>query len=72
MEWLDWDDDSDFWSAWDDYEPQPSGQNLKEFIVSMNLVDRPNTPKVMLYVFARNYEDALTCGEVLSAVYFDA
>ena len=70
MEWLDWEDDSSFWADWDDEDN--SRPKWRDFIVSMNLVDHPDRPKVVLYIIAEDFDNALTCGEVLSAVYFNA
>jgi hypothetical protein len=70
MEWLDGDDEN-FWSDWED-EEDSDRSDWREFIVSMRVVDKPGVPTVTIRVFASDFDHALTCGEVLTAVYFNA
>ena len=55
----------DFW-----YSPVPEGNNaaFSEYVVGI-APERGAPQAVALHVWARSIDDALTCGEVLSAIY---
>ena len=60
----DWED-----SLWDWEDPSDlSRKEWSEYLVMIALTDNPKSP-VVLNVWAKSYDDAMTCGEVLSGIY---
>lgn len=50
-------------------ESQDDGK-FCEYAVAISLLEWPSTKPVFMSIWAANIEDAMVCGEVLSAVYF--
>lgn len=59
----------DFFDAIFDIHDETSDGSFHEFEVSMYTVDTRDMKVVDLTIWAAGFEEALTCGEVLSAVY---
>lgn len=60
----DWED-----NLWDWEDSGVDHQEWSEYLVMLALMDHPLSKPVILRVWARNYDDAMTCGEVLSGIY---
>jgi hypothetical protein len=62
-------EDSDI--SWDWEDPKEQGSDWNEYVVSMYLVDKRETKPITLNIWSTGLDEAMTCGEVLSAIYLN-
>jgi len=61
--------DEDWWPDYSFFsDPEDRSERFREYRVSMTSLGSQNV--VLISVYAVGFDEALTCGEVLSAVYF--
>jgi hypothetical protein len=58
----------DFFGDWED-EYHQENKLFNEYLVVMKTIKEQKTDSVSLTVWATSFDEALTCGEILSAVY---
>ena len=64
-----WEDSDISWDWEDSQESSSAGWN--EYVVSMYLVDKWETRPITLNIWSTGFDEAMTCGEVLSAIYLN-
>lgn len=62
----------DLFGYWEDedHEEIDSNDSFNEYVVVMKIIEGREREDISLTVWAAGFEEAMTCGEILSAVYF--
>ena len=62
----------DLFGYWEeeDHEENENEGSFNEYVVVMKIIEGREKEDISLTVWAAGFEEAMTCGEILSAVYF--
>jgi hypothetical protein len=62
----------DLFGYWEEegHEENEKEGSFNEYFVEMRMIEGKEREDVSLTIWALGFEEALTCGEILSAVYF--